>query len=991
MRNSIFLLSTFLFLFTTTLNGQTYIEWQNSYESEINSIFFDIHPTNDGNYLAGGLHSGQRWFCKLDPNGNLIWETIHPSPLGSGYPPYFYAMELTPDGGAVMVGYVMAEGTSDNHFSILKVDDTGEMVWEQEFGGPLRERAYSVKVAEDGSMYVAGVEMLNGYSNRDIWLLKLDSEGNQLWSQKYGVNNNEEEALDVCIMPDGGCMLVGYKEGAQEEDFLVLRYDAVGNLLWEQTYGGSGWDQAESIYPSPDGNYVIAGFTASSDGDVSTNNGNWDYWIIKIDGEGNLLMEKSYGGSNQEKAKDVYVTEDGEILLLGYAYSGDGDVSGNYGSQDYWFVKLDSEGNLLWEQNYGGTSGEQGSAICPSLDNTGFLLAGFTNSSDGDVDLEPNINTQGWVLKIREPQNLLTANAYFDANQNGVLDLGEEPLFNQGFSLEPSGLAGWTNQSGQATFDVKQGTYNLSYDFNNPLWQVTPDMETVSINVEETTGFDSTLYFPLSPVAEFGVLNVDLSSSITRCFSATNYWLTYTNIGTIINSGEVSMTLDSNTEFVSADPEPDNIVDGVLFWDFENLPPTHSRQIEIVVGMPGVDNIGEILEFEADITDANGMGSGKAILSSELVCAYDPNDILVNPEGVGAEHYTLFEDTLNYTIRFQNTGNDTAFNVVVVDTLSPYLDINSFRLISSSHDVSTVLNMEERELQFIFNDIYLADSNVNEIASHGFVKFEIQPMENIAENTLVENRAGIYFDFNPPIITNTVFNTFVSEIPVQGFEVPLKVFLEGCYPGDATMNTNLLDVLPLTQPYGSSPWNYSGTESIVEIPTNVVDWILVEARVGIPSIVGDAGTTVIETQAGLLLSNGSIVGIDGTTPLRFINLEEGNPYYFSLRHRNHLDLLTAVPLIANEQMQYDFTTGIDQAFGAEQQKFGSDGQAVMISGDINADGLIQTTDYDVWFANKATVNTYHPADLNLDNVIQTTDFDWWFFNKAKVGVLELQY
>ncbi len=138
--------------------------------------------------------------------------------------------------------------------------------------------------------------------------------------------------------------------------------------------------------------------------------------------------------------------------------------------------------------------------------------------------------------------------------------------------------------------------------------------------------------------------------------------------------------------------------------------------------------------------------------------SFDPNDKSATPEGVKAEHYIWPRTELDYKIRFQNTGNDTAFTVVIRDTLPDWLDVATFRSGASSHAYEWDIS-GPGILTFVFDNIMLPDSNVNEVASHGFVAFKITPADSTPLGTLLENRAGIYFDFNDPIITNTVFHT----------------------------------------------------------------------------------------------------------------------------------------------------------------------------------------------------------------------------------------
>lgn len=170
----------------------------------------------------------------------------------------------------------------------------------------------------------------------------------------------------------------------------------------------------------------------------------------------------------------------------------------------------------------------------------------------------------------------------------------------------------------------------------------------------------------------------------------------------------------------------------------------------------------------------------------------------------------------------------------------------------------------------------------------------------------------------------------------------------------------------------------------------MVDWVLVEAREGSPNLSGDRATITVETKAGILLKDGSIIDPAGGA-LIFNELTQGQEYYFCVRHRNHLDVLTALPLTLSITNDYDFTINVSQALGTSQQKVMTDGQAVLFAGDYNQDGIIQTTDYDLWIVNPAQLNIYEEPDGNIDGIIQATDYDVWFGNKAKVGISEIDY
>ena len=147
-----------------------------------------------------------------------------------------------------------------------------------------------------------------------------------------------------------------------------------------------------------------------------------------------------------------------------------------------------------------------------------------------------------------------------------------------------------------------------------------------------------------------------------------------------------------------------------------------------------------------------------SVSCDEIIGSYDPNDKLVTPAGIGDEHFIEANTDLEYKIRFQNTGNDTAFQVIVVDTLDvAHLDISTFQALNSSHPYSLEI-VEGEILRFTFLDILLLDSTANEPESHGFVRYEIEQNADLEKGIVITNDAGIYFDFNAPVITNKVFN-----------------------------------------------------------------------------------------------------------------------------------------------------------------------------------------------------------------------------------------
>lgn len=228
-------------------------------------------------------------------------------------------------------------------------------------------------------------------------------------------------------------------------------------------------------------------------------------------------------------------------------------------------------------------------------------------------------------------------------------------------------------------------------------------------------------------------------------------------------------------------------------------------------------------------------------------------------------------------------------------------------------------------------------------------------------------------------------------------EVSLRVKLEGAMLADGSMRTSLQSagLIPNSHPYGLVPYNHP-PENPAAAGAMVVDWVLVEARSGTPaSVPGPPGTAVVETHVGFLMSDGWVVHPITGAALEFASINVNDSYYFAVRHRNHLDVMSSLSLPATAgAVVYDFTSAESQAIGVQQQIAynGSSGVVwTLHAGDFNQDGVIQNTDFDDWVVDPSIINNYKLTDGNLDGTVQTTDYDAWFLNKAKIGNVEIQY
>ncbi|HRO41451.1 MAG TPA: T9SS type A sorting domain-containing protein [Flavipsychrobacter sp.] len=224
------------------------------------------------------------------------------------------------------------------------------------------------------------------------------------WQKCYG-GSNADFAKSIEITSDDGYIIAGYSWGEVEEpnhgliDFLVVKINSTGNLMWKKYYGGSNTDRAHAIRQTTDGGYIVAGYTRSNDGDVSGLHGTLDdFWIVKLDDTGAIQWQKCLGGTLQEEANDIQQTADGGYIVVGKAHSSNGDVSGMKGLGDMWIVKLNNTGNIQWQKCLGGSSLDIANAVQQTTD-SGYIIAGYTYSNDGDVT-GPVGFFDGWIVKL---------------------------------------------------------------------------------------------------------------------------------------------------------------------------------------------------------------------------------------------------------------------------------------------------------------------------------------------------------------------------------------------------------------------------------------------------------------------------------------------------------------------------------------------------------------------------------------------------------------
>jgi uncharacterized repeat protein (TIGR01451 family) len=405
-----------------------------------------------------------------------------------------------------------------------------------------------------------------------------------------------------------------------------------------------------------------------------------------------------------------------------------------------------------------------------------FVLEDVDSDGDWDIigesarDFFGNTDDRLFVAYNLANDESISGIVFNDLNADGIQGADEVGVGRVPINVTPEAIAVFADEDGQFTVYGASGTYTLSPELDD-CWALTTTPVSYEVTFDGTANIDS-LRFGVAPNTETPEAAVTLASAPTRCGFTVPFWLNYSNDGCWTFDGEVYLVLSDLASFISASPEPSSMAGDTLFWDFSALAPGASRSVELMKTIAGVEFIGSTLEITTGLIPYDGMGQALPAETfdfySFINCAYDPNDKQVFPnrseQPPFTENYTLFDEMLMYTLRFQNTGTDTAFNIVLRDQLSDQLDWSTFRPGSSSHPYEATLH-DDGLLEFHFRDILLPDSIINEPGSHGFVQFEIASRANLEEGATIENTAGIYFDFNPPIITNTVNSMMVEMLP----------------------------------------------------------------------------------------------------------------------------------------------------------------------------------------------------------------------------------
>jgi uncharacterized repeat protein (TIGR01451 family) len=800
-----------------SLLAQSTVKWERCLGGSKEDKARSIIPAGDGGYIIvgssksndfdvtghhGSTDSTDGWALKVNAVGGIEWQRS----VGGSGSDIFNAVTATSDNGFLCLGTTSSNDgdVMGNHgrkdLWLVKLTANGGIAWSKCLGGSLDESGTSIRLTIDGGFIVVGSaastdgNLSVNYGYDDAWAIKLDASGNIQWQRVIG-NVLRDFANDVIEAKDSSYIVVG-SAGPITPAQSRVTYGIVAKL--SKDTGAIVWGGSFNTGIVPGGSFptTLPSLNAQL-GDNFYNVRQW--WNGDI-----ILYVGDLLNSFDPDLKFAFIDLNTGKPKSGGTYA-DVHSFGNYMKVPnpvtvlpdsslafcYWGVGRGASyttvrSNLKPPHYFSPISAikhtdENVTGIIP-LENRSFFFCGESKGSGphnrGDFDV--------WIVRVDPLFNTVKGQLFYDRNSNAVKDSGEEP-YREGVRVTGKKSAtvntSFTSSDGSYELHVDTGTTTITPLVNNPYYIISP----VSSQVNYTSyGNTANRDFALQPIPGKRDLRVTvgLTSPAARAGFATAYTIVYSNVGTdTVANGAVKMIKPAKLIFTGASVAPDNISGDTLSWNYTNLRPGMKANIDVKFSIPPIPvvKLGDtliadfsVLPIAGDLTPVNNHG----VVRTFVVGSYDPNDKAENNAGYITKQQADGKEALTYTIRFQNTGTDTAFRVIVTDTLDAKFDPATLQIVTASHAYNVTI-IDSTRLAWTFDNIKLPDSTHNEPASHGYIVYTIQPRNPMMLADTVANSASIYFDYNPAVQTNKQLTIVKPELP----STPLVSGLLGSYCG----------------------------------------------------------------------------------------------------------------------------------------------------------------------------------------------------------------
>jgi hypothetical protein len=441
------------------------LDWQAGFGGTGDDIATTFVPVANGGYLVAGYSDSSTngnktapayggfdyWIVRLDESGNALWDRSY----GGSTNDMLHAVVPMADGGFILGGFsqsaVSGTKTSTNFggydYWLVRINASGDVLWDRSFGGTGGETLWSMEQTSDGGLVLGGLSRSGPGGNKtsvsygnDIWLVRLDAAGEILWDLTYGAGV-EVWRVVVRPTPEGGFFVGGTSSsgiggnktstnhtsglGFSWDDYWVLRLDGAGNKLWERQLGGTERDALSDLTLLPGGGVLASGHSYSYPGGTKTapNHGTRDYWIVRLDSNGNQLWDESYGGAEFDRLRSATMLSDGGLVLFGH--SPGVPPSFDSGGLDYWLVRIDSQGDEIWNKQIGGSREDgdgfsfepEGSIVVTS---NSVVIGGTSRSGVSGLKMVPNFGRRDfWVVSLNDAiqPDLATSVPAFEATR----------------------------------------------------------------------------------------------------------------------------------------------------------------------------------------------------------------------------------------------------------------------------------------------------------------------------------------------------------------------------------------------------------------------------------------------------------------------------------------------------------------------------------------------------------------------------------------------
>lgn len=766
------------------------------------------------NYTSNG--QSDIFLGRFSSTGSLIWmktlggtqtddvldlEVSGNTVIIGGY--FNETIDFNPDGGGASE---TSQGVTDGF--IAGYDLNGNYLYHQTLAGPAGEQILNVAIQPDGAPAFAGYGFsgtlqvgdvsLNNNGGGDIVVARMNNLGEVISAFKIGSEfGNSLGYPDAMTIDSQNNIIVGGSFSGQIFDFdpsaetqgfsassdnnaFIASYSFENAINWVKTYGFSSYETVDALVTdAADNIYLFGEFSGqiSFDTNFPMVNGTpsvANLLIAKLNSDGTTIQLGQISGTSQFKAQEAIITSAQNIYIGGY-YDGVADIDPlqgitNLGSDNNsgFLINLNSNLELINGESVG-------------IGNTFRIL-------DIALTSEQNVLMTGFFLftAIIQSENENTELTSAGGEDGFITMLFQDLCSDFLVSLESITYPTCANP-GEILMSASGGTEPYSI-----VWLAHPDVQDFSVpltiqGIETVTVADangcsrtSTLIIP-GPIndAEVDVI-INISHTPFRLGQTATININVYNQFCDLATGTINLDLGPFLTILET-TNSDYILEGtVASWNYSDLTFDSGHiMIQLLVLVSPEAGLGSEITISAEAieeaaTDID-IQNNSISLSSVTTAAYDPNDKQVYPQGICDPQWTLQPEVFNYTIRFQNLGNAPAQNIFIYDTLSTHLDPSSVVFRGASPFDPLIEIIDGNILKFTFTNIYLPDSTSDAEGSIGYVVFDIAPFNsNLPDNTAIENSAGIIFDMNEPIITNTVLNTIVDEIPTVNDNIVLE-------------------------------------------------------------------------------------------------------------------------------------------------------------------------------------------------------------------------